>query len=299
MKVLVTGGAGFIGSNLSLELERLGHEVTVVDNYSSTKKGNLEGFGGRIIEKDVSRDFAMEKEFDAIFHLASITDTTFGDDNEMMRQNVEGFKNVLAIARPATKFVYASSAGVYGSEKVPMKEGEDEVPLNAYAESKLMLDKIAREKYGEMHIVGLRYFNVFGPREKFKGKSSSMIYQLRNQILEGKNPRIFYDGEQKRDHIYVKDVVEATIKALEAKEPGTYNVGTGVATSFNQIIEYLNELLGTDKEADYFDNPIKEVYQHNTQADTTKSRELMGWEAKYSVKEGMKDYFEWLDARGE
>ncbi len=295
MKVLVTGGAGFIGSNLCLELKKLGYEVTIVDDFSSGNKENIKEFKGKLIEADVSRDFNVEGEFDIIFHEASITDTTFEDDNEMIRQNVEGFKNIIEIAkRNNAKLIYASSAGTYGNGPVPMKEEQEPEPLNAYAKSKLDMDKIAMQLFDKMHIVGLRYFNVFGPREASKGKSASMIYQLGKRMKQGIQPRIFKMGEQVRDHIYVKDVVDATIRAIDAKKSGIYNVGTGVATSFNELIVALNEVLGTNFEPEYFDNPYTEVYQNNTQADPKNAEEFLGFKASFSVKQGIFDYKGWL-----
>lgn len=291
MKVLVTGGAGFIGSNLVKELVSRGDTVTVIDNFSTGHRDLLDGFTGEVIEADVSRAFDATGPFDVVFHEASITDTTFDDDDEMMRQNVEGFRNVLTIAlRDNARLVYASSAGVYGDGDIPMRENQAPRPLNAYAKSKLELDRIAREHYDRLTIVGVRYFNVFGPGEKYKGKSSSMIWQLWQQIASGKDPRIFKFGEQVRDHIYVKDVVAATILASQIDSCGIFNVGTGIATSFNDVIVYLNKVLGTDTKTEYFDNPYVGVYQDTTQADMTLSNEKLGFKAAYGVEEGIRDY---------
>jgi len=120
-----------------------------------------------------------------------------------------------------------------------------------------------------------------------------MIFHLSNQIKAGKNPRIFKSGEQKRDHIYVKDVVTATIRALEAKS-GIYNVGTGTATSFNELVNILNKVLNKNLKVEYFDNPYKGTYQDNTQADTTLAEKELKWKAEYSLEEGIKDYMEWI-----
>ena len=160
------------------------------------------------------------------------------------------------------------------------------------------MDRIAEKLFSEMHIVGLRYFNVFGPREFFKGRPASMVYHLGKQLKQGKNPRIFKHGEQKRDHIYVKDIVTATIKALDAKS-GVYNVGTGIATTFNDLIKVLNQVLETNFEAEYFNMPYDpKTYQNNTQADTKKAENLLGFKSSWSLKEGIKNYFKWLDDIG-
>jgi ADP-L-glycero-D-manno-heptose 6-epimerase len=287
----VTGGAGFIGSNLALELEKQGHEVTVADNLLSGSKENLDGFKGKFIQMDISKPFELNENFNIIFHEAAITDPRFKDDDETIRANVEGFKNIIALAKKNNaKLIYASTAGLYGNGKVPMKEDQKKEILSAYGSSKLKMDEIASEYFDKIHIVGLRYFNVFGPREANKGRPASMVYHLSRQIKSGKNPRIFKFGEQKRDHIYVKDVVDATILAVNAKS-GIYNIGTGIATTFNELIKVLNEALKTNLNPEYFDMPYDpKTYQKNTQADTKNAEEFIGFKAKWSLKDAIKDY---------
>lgn len=294
MKCLVTGGAGFIGSNLALELEKQGHEVTVVDNLMTGNKNNLNGFKGKFMQLDISEQFEINEKFDVIFHQAAITDPRHPNDEETYNKNIKGFYNIIKIAQKNnTKLIYASTASLYGNGKVPMKENQEKEILNAYAKSKLEMDRIATILFKKMDIVGLRYFNVFGMREKYKGRTASMIYHLGKQIKSGKNPRIFKFGEQKRDHIYVKDVVDATISALNAKSE-IYNVGTGISTTFNDLIKILNEVLGTNYKPEYFDMPYDpKTYQHNTQADTRKAEKLLGFKTKWQLKEGIADYFKY------
>lgn len=301
MNILITGGSGFIGSNLANTLEKeKNFDVTIIDNFSSGKKDNLKTFRGNIINSDIididkSEKLKGAKKFDVIYHEASITDTTFPDDSEMMRQNIEGFKTALRIAQKNNaKFVYISSAAVYGNVKTPMKEDGPTEPLNAYAKSKLEIDKIAKNYHDKMHIVGLRYFNVFGPGEEFKASSMSMIRQLAVKMLRGENPRLFSYGEQKRDHIYVKDVVKATILAASAKKSGVYNVGTGKATTFNELFQILNKKLKTDYQIQYFDNPIKKVYQVNTQAYIKNAEKYLGFRCDYDITSGIADYLPYI-----
>ena len=296
MKVLVTGGAGFIGSNLALELEKQGHEVIVVDNIFSGTKDNLNEFNGIFIEKDVSKPIEFEEKFDAIFHIAAITDPRHGNDEETYNKNVEGFKLMVKLAQEHNaKLVYASTANLYGNKSVPMKEEQEKEIITVYGKSKIKMDEIASGLFSEMHIVGLRFFNVFGPREAHKGRPASMIYHLYNQMKEGKNPKLFKHGEQIRDHIYVKDIVRATILALDAPS-GVYNVGTGIGTSFNEVVKVLNEVLGKELEIEYIDMPYDvESYQANTQADTTLAEEKLKFKAEVSFKEGVKDYVEWME----
>ena len=299
MKCLVTGGAGFIGSNLALELEKQGHEVVVVDNFLTGNKDNLKGFDGKIIEKDVSEPLELNEEFDVIFHEAAITDPRYPNDDETYNKNIQGFNNIVSLAQKNNaKLIYASTAGLYGNGPTPMKEDQEKEILSAYGKSKLEMDNIASKLFDKMHIVGLRYFNVFGPREKYKNRAASMIYHLGKQIKAGKKPRIFKFGEQIRDHIYVKDAVNAAIIAVNAKS-GIYNVGTGIATTFNVLIKALNEVLGKNFEPEYFDMPYDpKTYQSNTQADTTKAENVLGFKAKWTLKDGIKDYFNFLDENG-
>ncbi len=295
MKYLVTGGAGFIGSNLALYLEEQGNEVVIMDNFSSGHKENITDFKGKVLDIDHSNPFDIDGNFDVIFHQAAITDPRHPDDKETIRQNIEGFKLIIGLAKKNNaKLIYASTASLYGNGPAPQKEDQPKELLSAYAESKLEMDKIASKLFDKMHIVGLRYFNVYGPKEANKGRTASMIYHLTKQMKAGKNPRIFRMGEQKRDHIYVKDCVLANIKALEAK-PGVYNVGTGIATSFNELIRLLNEALGTDLEPEYFDMSFDpKTYQSHTQADTTKAEKYLKFEAQYTLKQGIKEYVEMI-----
>ncbi|MEK6949529.1 MAG: NAD-dependent epimerase/dehydratase family protein [Nanoarchaeota archaeon] len=303
MKCIVTGGAGFIGSNLALELEKQDHEVTIVDNLLTGNKNNLNGFKGKFIKADVSdtsETFEINGKFDAIFHEAAITDPRNPNDDETYNKNFQGFKNIIKLAKKnSAKLVYASTASLYGNGPVPMKEEQKKDLLSTYGRSKLDMDNMAEKLFKKMHIVGLRYFNVFGPREKYKGRAASMVYHLGKQIKAGKNPRLFKYGEQKRDHIYVKDAVDATIKALNAKQSCIVNVGTGTATDFNGLIKTLNDVLGKNFKPEYFDMPYDpKTYQSNTQADTKKAENLIGFKAKWKLKEGIKDYFDWIGNYG-
>jgi len=293
---LVTGGAGFIGSNLALELEKQGYNVIVTDNLLTGTKDNLKDFKGKILNIDVSKPFEIKEELDIIFHQAAITDPRFKDDDEMLRANLEGFKNIIQLAKKNNaKLIYASTANLYGNGKTPMNEEQEKELITTYGKSKLEMDNIATQLKDTMHIVGLRYFNVFGERESYKGRAASMIYHLSKEMKENKKPRIFKHGEQKRDHIYVKDVIEATIKAKEAKS-GIYNIGTGIATSFNELINILNEVLNKNLDPEYFDNPYNpKTYQANTQADISLAEQHLKWKARYPLKQGIKEYMQWLN----
>lgn len=293
MNAIVTGGAGFIGSNLALALEEQGARVLIIDDFSSGDFKNLSKFQGDLIAQDVNQvDWEKIEPPDVIFHQAALTDTTVLDQKKMMFNNVEGFRNVLQFAvHHHVRFIYASSAGVYGNEPPPQMEQGQLNPLNPYAYSKFIGDQIAERtrRKEKITIVGLRYFNVFGLGEQHKGKAASMIYQLAEQMRKGQQPRIFHDGKQTRDHIYIRDVVDANLKALEAKRSAVVNIATGKSISFNRIIEILNDVLKSHLAPDYFDNPYR-FYQNHTQADTTQAQVLFGFKARYTVEEGVSEY---------
>lgn len=303
--ILVTGGAGFIGSNLTLTLQdkHPKAQIVVLDDFRSGDFKNLTGFRGDVVAKDVSRtdleaQFGRAK-FDAIFHLASITDTTVYDQRLQTHDNVEGFRNILEFARPAkTPIVYASSAATYGIVSGVNHETDPAFPANVYAFSKVILDNLARHYAANnsgWKINGVRYFNVYGPREAHKGVPASMIYHLSRQMKAGKNPRIFKQGEQKRDFVYVNDVIRGTILILTAPSTGlVYNMGSGIARSFNDLIGILNKTLGLNLQTEYFDNPYKH-YQNHTEADLTLSKKHLGYSPEFTLETGVADYMQWLE----
>jgi len=296
-RALVTGGAGFVGSNLALELERKGVSVVVLDDFSSGHFENLKGFKGDVVAGDVSKPsewLGRIGAVDCVFHQGAITDTTVMDQKRMMEVNVEGFRNVLSFALESgvRRVVYASSAGTYGSGPVPMRESQEPAPMNVYGFSKMVMERVAAAFINEepsLRVVGLRYFNVFGPGEAHKGKAASMIWQLYGQMKSGKRPRIFRAGEQYRDHIYVKDVVAANLRAAEAEKSGVYNVCTGKATDFNEVVAALNATLGTRLEPDYFENPYS-FYQNETQGDPAAAAAGIGFKASWAFRDGVADY---------
>jgi ADP-L-glycero-D-manno-heptose 6-epimerase len=301
--LIVTGGAGFIGSNLTLALQEKfpSSRLTVIDDFRSGDFKNLAGYHGDFVAQNLAtldwREQFGEEKFDAIFHLASITDTTLHDQFVQVHDNVESFRRILNFAKPTkTRVIYASSASTYGPAKEASVESNGAAPANIYAFSKTIMDNIAMRAARETPdwiLTGLRYFNVYGPRETHKGVPASMIFHLSKQMKAGQRPRIFKQGDQKRDFVYVKDVVEGSIRALEARTSGVYNLGSGQARSFNDLVGVLNKCLGTDFEPDYIENPHAH-YQNFTQADLTKVRGALGYEPRYPLETGVADYMEWL-----
>lgn len=303
--ILVTGGAGFIGSNLALELQSRHPEarIVVVDDFRSGDFRNLRGFRGDVVTADVSRlDWAgcfREASFDAIFHEASITDTTVHDQALQAHDNIEGFRRLLDFASVhQTPVVYASSAATYGICSGVQREDQPPAPANVYAFTKVQLDNLARmqaARYPAWRLVGLRYFNVYGPREAHKQAAASMIYQLYRQMKEGRRPRVFRAGEHRRDFVYVKDVVAQTLQAAQAPASGVFNAGSGQSFSFNEVIAALNECLGTRLEPEYIDNPYAHFYQPETQADMTRAREVLGFQPQWAPARGIADYVRQLE----
>ncbi len=303
--ILITGGAGFIGSNLTLDLQEAypDAEITVIDDFRSADFKNLEGFRGEVIARDLTtfslRDRLGAPAFDAVYHLASITDTRELDARLQTHDNVESFANLIEYLREAPcPLVYASSAATYGIRAGINRESDTPAPANPYAFSKAMMDNIARKwmkREPDWRIVGLKYFNVYGPREAHKGVPASMIYHLAGQMRQGQRPRIFKMGEQMRDFVYVRDIVRYTRAASEAPESAILNAGTGTPRSFNDLVGILNQVLGTDLEPEYIDNPFA-FYQPHTEADMSRTREVLGIGPEYSLEKGVQDYFEsgWL-----
>jgi ADP-L-glycero-D-manno-heptose 6-epimerase len=187
--------------------------------------------------------------------------------------------------------VWASSAATYGRGESPNRESQPPAPLNVYGYSKLAMEHLA-ELYAPRlshPIVGLRYFNVYGAGEAHKGKFASMIHQLAKQMRAGRRPRIFTDGEQKRDFVYIDDVVAANLAAAKATAPGVYNVGSGAAASFNRVVAELNRVLNTDLPADYFPNPY-DFFQTWTEADLCHSRSGINYNPKFDLSSGIDAY---------
>lgn len=327
---IVTGGAGFVGSNLvaALLARTPRPYVVVIDNFRSGASANIVeacdragvgAFTGEVRAEsvpDVMWGWLLEAfRPAAVFHLAAITDTTVMDESLMIRENVHGFEELLEEAHGRSiPVAYASSAATYGSphharERVPFPVEAAGQPNNVYGFSKWVMEEQHRRFQGlnpDARVVGLRYFNVFGPGESRKGKMASMVHQLALQALGGKRPRIFEDGSQARDQVAVEDVVSCTLAAAglgERKEPasGVYNLGSGRTTSYNQIVDAVREGLGVSAQelpTDYFPMPesIRAFYQDYTCADMSQTTRGLGWSPRCDPHESMVKYVRLLKA---
>lgn len=297
MKILVTGGTGFVGSNIASELIAKGHEVVITGNEAEQR---VNGVAKLIQPGFLGIDWDAVGTPDVIFHEAALNDTISLDVREMMRGNFEASKVLFEYSAKmgVKRIVYASSTAIYGDVPAPYHEEGSVHPLNPYGESKLAFDIWAMEfarMHPEMLIVGLRYCNVYGPGESHKGVRASMIWQLARQ-MKTKNPKLFKSGEQKRDYIYVKDVVRANLLASGiaegaiANESCIVNCGSSEATSFNDVIIMLNEIMGLHRTPEYIENPYADRYQNFTLCDMTMAKEKIGFVPTYDIKEGIRDY---------
>ena len=312
--LIVTGGAGFIGSNLAHALAARGCDVVVVDDLTDGAKcANLVGAAiADYLDKDrflalmSARDASLSK-VEGVFHLGACATTTEWNGRFMMENNFEYSKAVLSYCRAmGIPLVYASSASVYGAGTVFAEDPANEAPLNVYAYSKLLFDAVVRRAIAEPGpaVVGLRYFNVYGPRESHKGSMASVAHNLWRQLENGEPLRLFRgidgygDGEQRRDFVHVDDVVKVNLWFLDHPSvSGIFNVGTGRAETFNEIARAILKAAGHGTlEYVPFPNELVGRYQSFTQADLTKLREV-GCDVRFRpVAEGVTEYAGWLAA---
>ncbi|MFC3912957.1 ADP-glyceromanno-heptose 6-epimerase [Pseudaeromonas sharmana] len=315
--IIVTGGAGFIGSNLIKLLNQAGHKnIVVVDDLTDgTKFANLVDLDiADYIDKDefiarVMAGDAFEEwdEIEVIFHEGACSATTEWNGKFVMEVNYEYSKSLLhfCVAR-GIPFIYASSAATYGGRNDNFIEDRRfEQPLNVYGYSKFLFDEYVRRLLPTTNsqIVGLKYFNVYGPREQHKGSMASVAFHLNNQMKDGQNPKLFEgcdgfgNGGQMRDFVYVEDVCKVNIWFWKnAGKSGIYNCGTGRAEPFLNVAEAVVKHHGHGQvEFIPFPDHLKGRYQSYTQADLTKLR-ATGCDVQFrSVADGVAEYMEWLN----
>ncbi len=294
MQILVTGGAGFIGSNLVEELVKRGENVTVLDDFSSGSMENLKLVRDKVKIMRASCSELLNLKTpraEIIFHLGIPSSSPmYRADPLLVGESINGFINVFEFAKQnQSKIVYASSSSMYCRCPTPHREDMTTEPFDYYTEGRLAMERLAR-MYHELHgitSVGLRFFSVYGPHERAKGKYANIVSQFLWAMRANEAPVIYGDGEQTRDFVHVRDVVKACLKAAEA-ELGceVINVGTGKSASFNRVVELLNRLLGKSIKPRHIPNPIKN-YVHHTLADLAKARELLGYKPSLSLEEGM------------
>lgn len=305
---IVTGGAGFIGSNLVKGLNQKGiDDILVVDRLKdSTKIPNLADckFADYLDKADFLEKIKTNTRFadsiKAIFHQGACSDTTEQNGQYLMENNFEYSKEVLNYCiKQDIPFIYASSASVYGAGPTYKEHPDHEKPINAYAFSKFVFDQYVRKVLPDtkLPIIGLRYFNVYGPREAHKGPMASVVFHFNKQAKQNNTIQLFQgsggykDGEQRRDFIYIDDVIHINVWFLEHLKSGIYNVGTGQSSSFNQVAKALNK--GSIQYIP-FPEHLKNHYQHFTEADISLLRKA-GYDKSFTpIEEGVKQYLKWL-----
>ena len=307
---LVTGGAGFIGSHLSEELRRRGHQVRVADSLITGKRANLdhipqvEFIEGDLADVEFAR--AAVAGCDFVLHQAAIPSVprSVKDPITSNRANVDGTLNVLVAARDAgvRRVVFAGSSSAYGdTPTLPKHEGMPTDPLSPYA-----LQKVIGEQYLQMftklyglETVSIRYFNVFGPRQDPTSPYSGVISVFATALIEGRSPQIYGDGEQTRDFTYIANVVDGVLRACEAPKASgeVINVATGGRISLNTLFRTMRDVIGSDVEPTYEEARKGDV--RDSQADIRKAKELLGYEPTVSFEEGLSRTIEWYRTANE
>lgn len=292
MNFLVTGGCGFIGSSLAERLVKEGYSVTVFDNLHTGNIKNIEGLNVAFFNKPYNQISKFAPNIDAIFHIGIPSSTPMYKRNPwLVGEAVNDAITIFEYAKEKKcKVVYASSSSIYNGNKVPYNEDMPVFVTDFYTEGRYSIERLAKLYnilYG-VKSVGLRFFSVYGPKERFKGEYANVISQFLWSMLKDEPPIILGDGTQTRDFIHIDDVVDALILAMD-KDFGCeiFNVGTGVAHNFNQIVEILNKVLGKNIKPIYKPNPISN-YVFHTLADTTKAEKILGFKAKITLEEGIR-----------
>ena len=300
MKILVTGGAGFIGSHLAEHLVAAGHEVRILDNFSTGRRSNVLGLLDRVelVRGDVRNYARVHRAVsgcDVVFHAAALPSVPRSIQEPVASHatNVTGTLNVLLCARNAgaRRVVLASSSSVYGINRaLPKQEEMVPAPISPYAVAKLASEGYCRsftEVYG-LETVALRYFNVFGPRQNPASEYAAAIPRFISSLLAGEPPTVFGDGEQSRDFTYVQNVVEASALAVEAPDVAgqVFNVACGESVTINHLLAVLGDLLDVEVEPSYVAPRPGEV--RHSLADCTRAREALGYEPRIGLREGLR-----------
>lgn len=303
MKAFITGGAGFIGSNIAKYFLSRGWEAVLFDNLSTGYRENIPNHSGAtFVEGDVLEAHAVAKALrgcDAVLHLAASVGNLRSIENPQKDSqiNVQGTLNVLAAARAEgiRKFVYSSSAGIFGElKKLPIDEDHPLAPDSFYGVSKLAaeLHALCYAKLYGMDVVCLRYFNVYGPNQRYDAYGNVVpIFATRK--LKKEPLTIYGDGSQTRDFVHVEDVAQANfLAAATPNVTGAYNIGSGTAITINQLAQWMDEIAGTGKPHQYA--PPRKGEVRDSLADIRKAQKILGFKPTQEMKTGLKGYWEWI-----
>ena len=303
---VITGVSGFIGSNLARELLDRGHHVRGIDNLSTGRRSNIEDLQDfdsfEFYERDLATDSVDDilSDVNYVFHQAAVPSVPRSVDDPLTttEANCVGSTNLLISARDSNveSVVVASSSSVYGSGgQLPKHEEQAVNPESPYALSKYWTEKLAvqfSELYG-LNTVALRYFNVFGPRQDPSSNYAAVIPKFAKVLLNGNQPPIYGDGEQSRDFTYIDNVIQANIKAAESGVGGeVFNVACGDRITVNELVEKLNDIIGTDIEPLYEDPRPGDV--KHSHADISKAKSQIGYEPQVTVDQGLTQTIEYL-----
>lgn len=295
MKILVTGGAGFIGSNLVHDLVKEDYEIIVIDNLSTGSLDNISDVMNEIkFIKTSCSEVSKIKELeglDGIYHYGVPSTTQlYRDDKSLVGGAVNDFIEILELAkREDCKVIYASSSSVYNGNIPPFKEGMPVMIKDFYTEARHLMERVAKlyNDFYNVRSVGFRFFSVYGPREEAKKNFANLISQFLWDMKKGKSPLIYGDGTQTRDFTYVDDINHGFRLGMESGiDDDVFNLGTGKCYSLNELVNILNEILDTNINPVYKENPIQN-YVQETLADASKARKRFGFEPKVHLREGI------------
>lgn len=292
LKIVVTGGCGFIGSNLVERLVKKGYSVVVFDNLHTGNLENIEGLDVEFFNEPYSKLGEIVPKADVIFHLGIPSSTPMYKRNpKLVGKAINDAIEIFEYAKKnGCKVVYASSSSIYNGNKLPYREDMPVYVTDFYTECRYAIERLAKlyNILFRVKNVGLRFFSVYGPKEKFKKQYANIVSQFLWAMQRDESPVIFGDGTQTRDFTHVYDVVDALLLAWKKDfECEIFNVGTGVAYNFNEVVDLLNKALGKNIKPIYKPNPI-ENYVYHTLADTTKAEKMLGFKAKISFEEGLR-----------
>ena len=296
LEILISGGFGFIGSHLVKKLVSEGHKIVVLDNLSTGSKKNLEGLDVKRLSYSAGYIQFLNEKFDLIFHLGIPSTSLFYKDNpQLVSSVIKDWISVLEYARVNnSKIVYGSTSSLYNGNTRPCEEDMPIFITDIYTEAAYYVERLAYlyDTLYDVNSIGLRLFSVYGPGEESKGKYANVISQFLWNMKKGEPVVLYGKGNQERDFVYIDDVIEAL--NLAAKYNGKsdiFNVGTGISYSLTDMIKLIEKESGIKAKKSFIPNPVGN-YVFNTQADTTKSREVLHFEAKINLQSGIRNLLE-------